>query len=154
MGHHNGTIVGGEGKPGKDHREAQAADSQRVTAEGLVSPPNPQTPCTAGMVPHACEWTLCFHVGKTLQFQETTQQILPHLAPSSPPLSAIFLLSWGMEGLGNFCALVIFSLGLPAAAATCSSCVSAPEPAWLCQSPAWPQEAPLLGLDPEDSSNH
>lgn len=95
------------------------------------------------MVPHAFEWTLCFHVSKTPQFQETTQQILSHLAPSFPPHSATFLLPLGMEGLGNFCALVIFSLGLSAAAATYSSSVAAPEPAWLCQSSAWPEEAPL-----------
>lgn len=76
-------------------------------------------------------------VGKTTQFQNTTQQILPHLAPSSSPLSHLPL-SLGNGRAGEFCALVIFSLGLPAAAATYSSSVAAPEPAWLCQSPAWP----------------
>lgn len=138
MGHHNGTVVGGEGKPGNEHREGRAAETQRVTEQrGWRPPPSPQTPCTAGMVPHAFEWTLCFALAKQHNFKTQPNKSFRTLLP--PPLhSATFLFPWGTEGLGNFCALVIFSLGLPAAAATYSSSVAAPEPAWLCQSPALP----------------
>lgn len=103
MGHHNGTSVGGEGKPGKDHREAQAADSQR----GWCPFPAHRAPAQQGW----CHMLLNGHFAFTLAKHHSFKR-----QPSNSFLTS--LLPWGMERLGNFCALVIFSLGFPAAAAT------------------------------------
>lgn len=55
---------------------------RQLIHRGAGAPSQPTEPLHSRDVPHAFEWTLCFHLGKTPQFQETTQQFLPHLPPS------------------------------------------------------------------------
>lgn len=127
-------IVGGEGRAGNRHREMPA----RWDTGGDVPIPAPQSPCTAGMVPH------CAGSAKQHSFKRQPNKsflspcsLLPSTLGHLPPAPG------GTAGLGDPFALVIFSLGFSAVAATYNSSAATPGPAQLCQSPGWAKGARL-----------
>lgn len=78
MGHHNGSSVGDEGKPGKDHREAQAADSQWGWC------PFQPTESLHSRDGATLNGHFAFTLAKHHNFKRQPKKFLPHLVPSSP----------------------------------------------------------------------
>lgn len=103
MGPHNGTIVGGEGKPGQDPREAQAADSQRVTEQrGWCPLPTHRLPAQQGWCHMLLHGHFAFMLAKHHHFKRQPNKsfltLLPPSLPTQPPSS----FPWAWKGWGIF----------------------------------------------------
>lgn len=123
----SGFLEGGQGskmEPSWGVRAKQAMITERHRklrhrgwqSRGAVSPPTPQTPGTAGMMPRAFEWTLCFTLAKQHNFKRQSNKSFLHLAPSSSPLSHLPpSLGWGISVLWWSLALASLQLQQPTA---------------------------------------